>query len=137
VPADDPPARDGPPGPLPRRGEAPPVEDMSNAELARMVESEHPYRGKALFELSDRIPYDDDAAAKVAMLSRLTSLRTARLFDRVSLAWSAIFALLGAETAYARDAAYEAFGALDPAEQRDMLDYLEVRSIEEAHPRIG
>jgi hypothetical protein len=109
---------------------------MNNAELARMVESEHPYRGKALFELADRVRHDPDAATKVAMLSRLTSLRQARLFDRVSLAWSAIIALLAAETPHARDSAYEAFGALDPDEQRDMLDYLEVSTIEEAHPRI-
>ncbi|MBU2670499.1 hypothetical protein KOI35_44060 [Actinoplanes bogorensis] len=109
---------------------------MSNAELARMVEAEHPYRGKALFELSDRIPLDNDAATKVAMLSRLTSLRRARLFDRVSLAWSGIIALLAAETEHSRAVAYEAFGALDIDEQRDMLDYLEVTTIEEAHPRI-
>jgi hypothetical protein len=124
------------PGELPRRGPAPPVEQMSNADLARMVDSEHPYRGKALFELCDRIPHDDDAATKVAMLSRLTSLRTARLFDRVSLAWSAIIALLAAETPHARAQAYEAFGALSAEEQRDMLDYLEVGSIEQAHPRL-
>lgn len=122
---------------LPRRGPAPPVDRMSNAELARMVEAEHPYRGKALFELSDRIAADDDAATKVAMLTRLTSLRRARLFDRVSLAWSGIIALLAAETEHSRAAAYEAFGALDVSEQRDMLDYLEVTSIEEAHPRIA
>jgi hypothetical protein len=138
VPAEEPP----PPGSadesraLPHRGPAPPVEQMDNAELARLVESEHPYRGKALFELSDRIAHDDDAATKVAMLSRLTSLRTTRLFDRVSLAWSAIIALLAAETPHARASAYEAFGALSAEEQRDMLDYLEVTSIEEAHPRI-
>jgi hypothetical protein len=123
--------------PLPSRGPAPPVEQMDNAELARMVEAEHPYRGKALFELSDRIAHDDDAATKVAMLSRLSSLRTARLFDRVSLAWSGIIALLAAETAHARRSAYEAFYALDQAEQKDMLDYLEVGAIEEAHPRIA
>ena len=123
--------------PLPRRGPAPAVERMDNAELARMIEAEHPYRGKALFELSDRIVHDDDAATKVAMLSRLTSLRTARLFDRVSLAWSAIIALLAAETPHARSSAYEAFFALGLEEQRDMLDYLEVGSIEEAHPRIA
>ena len=123
--------------PLPSRGPAPPVESMDNAELARLIESEHPYRGKALFELSDRIAHDDDAATKVAMLSRLSSLRTARLFDRVSLAWSGIIALLAAETPHSRSSAYEAFYALDAAEQRDMLDYLEVTAIEEAHPRIA
>lgn len=122
---------------LPRRGPAPAVEQMSNAELVRMVEAEHPYRGRALFELSDRVALDDDAATKVAMLSRLTSLRRARLFDRVSLAWSGIIALLAAETEHARAAAYEAFGALDLEEQRDMLDYLEVTTIEQAHPRIA
>lgn len=122
--------------PLPRRGPAPDVEQMGNAELARMIESEHPYRGKALFELSDRITHDDDAATKVAMLSRLSSLRTARLFDRVSLAWSAIIALLAAETPHARQSAYEAFFALGLEEQTDMLDYLEVTTIQDAHPRI-
>jgi hypothetical protein len=120
---------------LPGRGPAPAVDEMSNAELARMVESEHPYRGKALFELTDRIPGDDDAATKVAMLSRLTSLRNARVFDPVSLAWSAIIALLDGETEHARASAYEAFGALEPDEQRRLLDYLEVATIEEAHPR--
>jgi hypothetical protein len=129
VPAENP--------PLPKRGPAPPVEQMGNAELARLIESEHPYRGKALFELCDRVAHDDDAATKVAMLSRLTSLRTARLFDRVSLAWSAIIALLAAETPHARESAYEAFFALGVEEQRDLLDYLEVTSIQEAHPRIS
>jgi hypothetical protein len=123
--------------PLPQRGPAPPVEQMDNAELARMIEAEHAYRGKALFELCDRVALDDDAATKVGMLSRLTSLRTARLFDRVSLAWSAIIALLAAETPHARAQAYEAFGALSAAERRDMLDYLEVSAIEEAHPRLA
>ena len=122
---------------LPQRGPAPAVERMDNAELARMVEAEHPYRGKALFELSDRIAHDDDAATKVAMLSRLSSLRQARLFDRVSLAWSGIIALLAAETGHARQVAYEAFRALDVEEQQDLLDYLEVSSIEQAHPRIA
>lgn len=122
---------------LPRRGPAPPVEQMGNAELARLVEAEHAYRGKALFELSDRAAHDDDAATKVAMLSRLTSLREARLFDPVSLAWSAIISLLAAETPHARECAYEAFRALDRPEQRKLLDYLEVPSIEEAHPRVG
>lgn len=122
---------------LPQRGPAPPVERMGNAELARLVESEHPYRAKALFELSDRVPHDDDAAAKVAMLSRLTSLRQTRLFDRVSLAWSAIIALLAAETPYSRECAYEAFRGLDPTEQADMLDYLETDAIEKAHPRLA
>ncbi|MEV6346904.1 hypothetical protein [Actinoplanes sp. NPDC051851] len=122
---------------LPRRGPAPDVERMTNAELARMVEAEHPYRGRALFELCDRLANDEDAVTKVGMLTRLTSLRRARLFDRVSLAWSAIIALLAAETAGSRDEAYAAFRALDPVEQADMLDYLEVTAIEEAHPRIA
>jgi hypothetical protein len=122
---------------LPRRGQAPAVDRMTNAELARMIESEHPYRGRALFELSDRIPADDDVATKVAMLSRLTSLRQARVFDPVSLAWTAIIALLAGGTEHARSSAYEAFGALDPDEQAKMLEYLEVASIQEAHPKMA
>lgn len=127
----------GEPPKLPRRGQAPAVDRMTNAELARMIESEHPYRGRALFELSDRIPTDDDAATKVAMLSRLTSLRMARVFDPVSLAWTAIIALLAGGTDHARSSAYEAFGALDPDEQAKMLEYLEVSSIQEAHPKMA
>jgi hypothetical protein len=122
---------------LPRRGPAPAVEEMSNAELGSMIASEHPYRAKALFELCERVPHDDDAATKVAMLSRLTSLRTARVFDPVSLAWSAIIALLAAGTGYAREQAYEAFGALDPDERNRMLKYLEASSIEDARPSIS
>jgi len=121
---------------LPRRGQAPAFDRMTNAELARMIEAEHPYRGRALFELSDRIPHDDDAATKVAMLSRLTSLRLARVFDPVSLAWTAIIALLAGGTDHARSSAYEAFGALDPEERTTMLAYLEVGSIEEAQPKL-
>jgi hypothetical protein len=121
---------------LPRRGQAPAVDRMTNAELARLIEAEHPYRGRALFELSDRIPHDDDAATKVAMLSRLTSLRLARVFDPVSLAWTAIIALLAGGTDHARTSAYEAFGALDEEERATMLAYLEVGSIEEAQPKL-
>jgi hypothetical protein len=121
---------------LPRRGPAPPVERMSNDELVALVESEHPYRGRALFELSDRVAGDGDAATRVGALSRLPSLRNTRLFDRVSLAWSAIIALLAGETDHCRTTGYAAFGALDAHEQRDMLDYLECERIEDAHPRI-
>jgi hypothetical protein len=130
-------AVENPPPSLPRRGPAPAVDGMTNAELARLIEAEHPYRGRALFELSDRIPTDDDAATKVAMLSRLSSLRNARVFDPVSLAWSAIIALLAGGTEHARSAAYEAFGALEVTEQQKFLKYLEVASIEEARPRYA
>jgi hypothetical protein len=122
--------------PLPRRGPAPPVDEMSNAELVALVEAADPYQGRALFELADRIATDDDAATRVGALSRLASVRDTRLFDRVSLAWSAIISLLAAETPHSRATAYEAFAALDDDEQRDMLDYLECGSIENAHPRV-
>jgi hypothetical protein len=121
---------------LPRRGPAPAVDEMTNAELTRMIEAEHPYQGRALFELADRIPHDDDAATKVAMVSRLSSLRNARLFDPVSLAWSAIISLLAGGTPHARAQAYEAFRALEPDEQARMLAYLEVSSIEQARPAV-
>jgi hypothetical protein len=122
---------------LPRRGPAPPVETMSNAELVELIEGEHPYRGRALFELNDRIVRDDDAATRVGKLTRLDSVRGTRLFDRVSLAWSGIIALLAAETPHSRITAYEAFAALDDDEQKDMLDYLECEQIADAHPRIS
>jgi hypothetical protein len=121
---------------LPRRGPAPPVADMTNAELAELVETRDPYQGRALFELADRVPGDDDAATRVGTLSRLASVRETRLFDRVSLAWSAIISLLAAETAHSRETAYAAFGALDAAERQDMLDYLECERIEDAHPKV-
>lgn len=109
---------------------------MSNEQLVALIEAEHPYRGRALFELSDRVAADDDAATKVGALSRLASVRDARLFDRVSLAWSAIIALLAAETPHARETAYRAFDALSAEEQRDMLDHLECERIVDAHPRV-
>jgi hypothetical protein len=109
---------------------------MNNAELVQLIEAEHPYRGRALFELNDRIVGDDDAATKVGELSRLDSVRHTRLFDRVSLAWSAIIALLAAETPHSRQTGYAAFAALGDEERLDMLDYLEVERIEDAHPRI-
>lgn len=122
-------------GQLPRRGPAPPVRDMTNAELAALVAAEHPYRGRAIFELNDRVAGDDAAATMAGELSRLASVRATRLFDRVSLAWSAIIALLAAETPHARATAYAAFRALGEKEQRDLLDYLECDRIEDAHPR--
>jgi hypothetical protein len=121
--------------PLPRRGPVPPVADMSNAELAALVEAQDPYQGRALFELADRISGDDDAATRVGALSRLASVRDTRLFDRVSLAWSAIISLLAAETSHSRATAYAAFAALDADQRRDLLDYLECERIEDAHPR--
>ena len=122
---------------LPGRGPVPPVKQMSNAELAALVEAEHPYRGRALFELNDRITEDDDAATKVGELSRLDSVRHTRLFDRVSLAWSGIIALLAAETPHARTAAYGAFASLSAEEQREMLEYLECERIVDAHPHVS
>lgn len=109
---------------------------MDNAELARMVAAEHPYRGRALFELVDRAARDEDAATRVGMLSRLTSLRETRLFDQVSLAWSAIIGLLAAGPGHARDTAYAAFEDLAGDEQQAMLRYLEVDDIADAHPRV-
>jgi hypothetical protein len=109
---------------------------MTNAQLAALVEAGDPYQGRALFELGDRIAADDDAATRVGALSRLPSVRETRLFDRVSLAWSAIISLLAAETAHSRATAYAAFAELSADEQRDMLDYLECGRIEDAHPRM-
>ena len=126
---------DGKP-PLPRRGPAPPVSDMTNAALVALVEAADPYQGRALFELCDRVGADDDAATRVGALTRLASVRNTRLFDRVSLAWSAIVSLLAAETAHSRATAYAAFAALDADQQRDLLDYLECGRIEDAHPRV-
>jgi hypothetical protein len=123
--------------PLPGRGPAPPVATMSNDELVELVQAEHPYRGRALFELSDRIAGDDDAATKLGALSQLPSLRTVGLFDRVSLACAAIIALLAAETPHSRATAYDAFAALDESAQANLLDYLECTRIEDAHPRIS
>jgi len=114
----------------------PAVGEMSNAELAGLIEEGHPFRGKAVFELADRARQDIDAATRLGALSRLPLLRNDRLFHHVSLAWSAIVGLLAAETPDARRIAYEAFDALDPADQRDLLDYLKSPRIQDAHPTI-
>jgi hypothetical protein len=109
---------------------------MTNAQLMALIEAQDPYRGRALFELCDRIAADDDAATRVGAVSRLASVRNTRLFDRVSLAWSAITSLLAAETPHSRATAYAAFAELEEGEQRDLLDYLECGRIEDAHPRV-
>ena len=112
---------------------APAVGEMSNAELAGLIEEGHPYRGKAVFELVDRATQDIDAATRLGALSRLPLLRNDRLFHHVSLAWSAIVGLLAAETPDARRIAYEAF---DPDDLRELLDYLKSPRIQDAHPAI-
>ncbi|MEU8211595.1 hypothetical protein AB0B85_20640 [Micromonospora sp. NPDC049044] len=109
---------------------------MTNAELTDLAASRNPYRGKAVFELIDRAPTDNDAATRLDQLSRLPALREDRLFHLVSLAWAAITGLLAAETAYARTRAYAAFGALGRADQDDFLAYLGAERIEDAHPRV-
>jgi hypothetical protein len=109
---------------------------MSNDELASLIAEGHLYRGKAVFELADRAKSDVDAAARLGALTRLPLLRDDRLFHHVSLAWSAIVGLLAAETPEARQIAYEAFEALDPDDQRDLLDYLKCSRIQDAHPVV-
>ncbi|MDG4781710.1 hypothetical protein O7614_18820 [Micromonospora sp. WMMD961] len=45
---------------------------MTNEDLTDLAASGGPYRGKAVFELVDRAHSDDDAAARLGQLSRLT-----------------------------------------------------------------
>ena len=132
VPAEDPRPQ------LPRRGPAPPVDQMDNAELARMVEAEHPYRGKALFELSrpDRARRrrgdqgGDAEPADVAAARRGSSTGSRWPGRGSSRCWRRRRRTRGPRRTR-RSARWS------PAEQQDMLDYLEVTAIEEAHPRIG
>ncbi|MGC5288503.1 hypothetical protein [Micromonospora sp. DT231] len=106
---------------------------MTNEELADLAASGAAYRGKAVFELVDRAPSDDDAANRLDQLSRLPVLREDRAFHLVSLAWAAIIGLLAAETAHARAKAYAAFEALDQTDQTEFLAYVRAERIEEAH----
>jgi hypothetical protein len=115
---------------------APAVRQMRNEELAELAQRGSPYRGKAVFELIDRARTDDDAATRLGMLSRLTSLREDRVFHMVSLAWAAIIGLLAAETPHARQVAYTAFAAQEATDQTSLLSYLKCDRIEDAHPRM-
>lgn len=54
----------------------------------------------------------------------------------MSLAWAAIIGLLAAETAGSREQARVAFADLDADDRANLLAYLKVDSIEEAHPRL-
>jgi hypothetical protein len=119
------------PPPLPPE---PPVRDLTVGELAGLVERRDVYRAKAVFELAARAAGDEAAAAALERLSRLPVARDDRLFHLVSLAWAAIIGLLAAETPFARQAAYAAFGGLEPADQSDLLAYLRAGRIEDAHP---
>lgn len=121
--------------PVPPRRPVPPVREMSNAELAKLVRAGDAYRGKAVFELGDRAATDDQAATLLGELTMLPALREDRI-HRMSLAWAAIIALLGAETPHARKVAYRSFSAMDEADRRDLLDYLGCDRIEDAHPGL-
>ncbi|MFC7278296.1 hypothetical protein ACFQS1_30305 [Paractinoplanes rhizophilus] len=120
-----------PPPPLPPE---PDVRALSVGELRALVERADVYRAKAVFELAARAADDDAAVAALADASRLRHIRADRVFHRVSLAWGAIIGLLAAETPGSRRAAYAAFADLDPADREDLLTYLRVSAIEEAHP---
>jgi hypothetical protein len=119
--------------PAPQLPPEPPVREMAVGELAALVEGRNVYRAKALFELAARAA-QDDAADALGHLSRLPVTRDDRLFHLVSLAWAAIIGLLAAGTPHARQVAYAAFADLDPRDRADLLDYLQVQRIEDAHP---
>jgi hypothetical protein len=121
------------PPPLPPE---PAVQEMSVAELKAFVEGRDVYRAKAVFELAARAGTDDAAVAVLGDLSRQPLMRHDRLFHWASLAWAAIIGLLAADTATSRRTAYEAFADLDPADQENLLTYLKVSRIEDAHPSL-
>ena len=122
-----------PPPPLPPE---PPVRGMTVGELTALVEARDVYRAKAVLELAARAAADDAAASALGGLTRLPLMRDDRLFHLVSLAWAAVIGLLAAETAHARRTAYAAFGDLEPGDQADLLSYLRVDRIEDAHPQL-
>jgi hypothetical protein len=112
------------------------VGEMSVAELTDLAQSRHRSRGTAVFELARRAGADDAAVIALGRLSRLPVLRDDRLFHLVAQAWAAIIGLLAAETDNARRAAYAAFADLEPADRADLLAYLKVDRIEDAHPQL-
>jgi len=122
--------------PPPPPGVEPPVGAMSVPELVALVRRRDPYRGRAVFELAARARTDHAAATALGELSRLPSARQDRLFHLVSLAWAAITGLLAAETEQARRVAYAAFADLEAGDRADLLAYLKVAKIEDAHPRM-
>lgn len=120
-----------PPPPLPPE---PPVREMTVGDLESVVERRGLYRAKAVFELAGRAADDESAVAALGRLSRLPHVRDDRLFHLVSLAWAAIIGLLAAETPAARRTAYAAFADLAAGDRDDLLAYLRVERIEDAHP---
>jgi hypothetical protein len=120
--------------PPPQLPPSPPVGEMSVGELRALVEGNDVYRAKAVFELAARARHDDAAGEALLAASRLGHIRNDRVFHRVSLAWGAIIGLLAAETPRSRERAYEAFAGLPPADGEDLLTYLRVNAIEDAHP---
>ncbi|MFI5891466.1 hypothetical protein ACIA5D_15285 [Actinoplanes sp. NPDC051513] len=113
---------------------SPDVRAMSVGELRALVERADVYRAKAVFELAARAGRDDAAVAALSAASHLPHIRNDRIFHRVSLAWGAIIGLLAAKTPGSRNAAYAAFADLGPADREDLLTYLRVDAIEDAHP---
>ena len=120
--------------PTPSLPPEPPVKELSAGQLLRLVENRDVYRAKAVFELAARAKTDDAAADALGRISRLPVARNDRLFHLVSLAWAAIIALLAAETPHSRNIAYEATAELGERDQADLLTYLKVARIEDAHP---
>lgn len=117
----------------------PPLADLTNGALEDLVRRNDPYRGKAVYELIDRLTLkaDGDAIGHLAAISRLPSARSDRLFHGPSLAWAAIIGLLSAETEQSRAEAYAAFHDLAEDDQRRLLEYLHCRRIEDAHPETS
>ncbi|GIF09773.1 hypothetical protein [Actinoplanes siamensis] len=119
--------------PVPPKLPVPPVREMSATDLADLIRSGGPYRGKAVFELADRAATDDAAANLLGELTHLPMLRDDRI-HAISLAWAAIVSLLAARTPHARQVAYRSFAALPGSEQEGLLAYLRCSRIEDAQP---
>jgi hypothetical protein len=117
----------------------PPLTNLANSELEDLVRRNDPYRGKAVYELIDRLTLrsDGDAIGHLGAISRLPSVRNDRLFHGPSLAWAAITGLLSAETDQSRAEAYAAFHDLAGHDQRRLLEYLHCHRIEDAHPETS
>jgi hypothetical protein len=107
---------------------------MTNEELVALVRVGGPYQGKAVLELIDRAQSDDAAVEALATVAQLSNVQTDRIFHLVSLAWAAITGLLATERPGAREHAYRAFAALSERDRRDLLVYLRVVRVEDAHP---
>ncbi|WP_370318357.1 hypothetical protein [Actinoplanes sp. ATCC 53533] len=114
----------------------PAYSDLSVTDLEGLVNRRSPYRARSVLELAHRAQQgESESATALVRISALDFVRNDRFFHVASLSWVVIIALLSlSPRSEFREVAYSVFGRLDSCDQKALLSYLGVTSIEESNP---